>query len=230
MTSPVSTESKGQHTSRMPRAVIHKQILEVAKSEPDASMEKIADEIAGATPDLVERVLAEYGDPVDTDQPEETQNPGKYQVGDVPAEKTECDDLPSYDQLTAKQQEIIKIIWDHPGATQRELADMLDVTEPTVNVHANSIPGFEWKHRQRQIAELLEDGEMSQKNAQNGGSTGTDPDIEAIEGRIDELEREVGEATKNGIHPELGRKIVHTCMASDQFTKEEELMVISHVF
>ncbi|MFB6191979.1 MAG: hypothetical protein ABEI11_01515 [Haloarculaceae archaeon] len=46
-----------------PRAVIHKRILDVAADQPDASMAAIADEITGATTDLVERVLDEYGDP-----------------------------------------------------------------------------------------------------------------------------------------------------------------------
>lgn len=48
---------------QFPKAVIHKQILEVAEANPDASIEGIADEISGASPDLVERVLDTYGDP-----------------------------------------------------------------------------------------------------------------------------------------------------------------------
>lgn len=46
-----------------PRATIHKQILDVAESRPEASIEAIADNVAGGTPNLVEKVLEEYGDP-----------------------------------------------------------------------------------------------------------------------------------------------------------------------
>lgn len=50
----------------VPRAVIHKQILDVAESAPDASMSAIAEEVSGATTELVEKVLEEYGDPGQT--------------------------------------------------------------------------------------------------------------------------------------------------------------------
>lgn len=54
-----------------PRAMIHRRILDVAASDPDASMEAIADEVSGASPALVERVLDEYGDPGREDEPGE---------------------------------------------------------------------------------------------------------------------------------------------------------------
>lgn len=49
--------------SKFPRAVIHKKILNAAESQPDASMEAIADSVTGATTELVDNVFAEYGDP-----------------------------------------------------------------------------------------------------------------------------------------------------------------------
>lgn len=49
-----------------PRALIHKKILEAAAQHPDATMEDIADEVVGASTDLVDRVLEEYGDPAET--------------------------------------------------------------------------------------------------------------------------------------------------------------------
>ena len=47
----------------VPRAVIHKQILDAAESRPEASMEALAEEVTGATMSIVEHVLEEYGDP-----------------------------------------------------------------------------------------------------------------------------------------------------------------------
>ncbi|MFC7138556.1 hypothetical protein ACFQMA_01745 [Halosimplex aquaticum] len=43
--------------------MIHRRILDVAASDPEASLAAIADEVSGASTDLVERVLDEYGDP-----------------------------------------------------------------------------------------------------------------------------------------------------------------------
>lgn len=53
----------GPRTASAPRALIHKKILEQAASMPEATMAEVADEVSGASTDLVERVLAEYGDP-----------------------------------------------------------------------------------------------------------------------------------------------------------------------
>jgi len=60
-----------------PRAIVHKSILNVAEDEPDASIDDIASAVTGASPNLVERVLDKYGDPVApadeqsaTDQPD----------------------------------------------------------------------------------------------------------------------------------------------------------------
>lgn len=57
------------HGGRPPRAVIHKRILESAASRPDASVEELAEDLAGASPELVERVLDEYGDPAEGAEP-----------------------------------------------------------------------------------------------------------------------------------------------------------------
>jgi hypothetical protein len=55
----------GETTSprQTPKAIIHKRILDQAETNPDASIEALADDIAGASPDLVERVLDDFGDP-----------------------------------------------------------------------------------------------------------------------------------------------------------------------
>lgn len=53
--------------SSVPRAVIHKRILDAAESDPDASMDELAAEVPGASTTLVEKVLEEYGDPAEGD-------------------------------------------------------------------------------------------------------------------------------------------------------------------
>ena len=47
----------------VPRATIHKQILEAAETDPEATVEQLAASVSGASATLVERVLDEYGDP-----------------------------------------------------------------------------------------------------------------------------------------------------------------------
>ncbi|ELY97304.1 hypothetical protein C482_13760 [Natrialba chahannaoensis JCM 10990] len=47
----------------MPRAILHKKVLDVAASRPDASLEELADDVSGATVSIVEQVLEEFGDP-----------------------------------------------------------------------------------------------------------------------------------------------------------------------
>jgi hypothetical protein len=57
-----------------PRAVVHKQVLDAAKRQPDASLEALADQVSGASVELVEKTLAEYGDPAG--QPGADEPPG----------------------------------------------------------------------------------------------------------------------------------------------------------
>lgn len=59
--------------------MIHKQILDAAAVDPTATMAELADQVTGASTDLVERVLDEYGDPGAS---EETEAPGKDDSGD----------------------------------------------------------------------------------------------------------------------------------------------------
>lgn len=58
--------------------MIHKKILEAAGERPDAPMAEVADQVSGASTDLVERVLREYGDPaaVESDPEEPTASDG----------------------------------------------------------------------------------------------------------------------------------------------------------
>lgn len=110
-----------------PRAVIHKRILDIARDEPDASIEQIASEVSGATPDLVDRVLDDYGDPAEP----------KYMTQpDV-----------SVDSLTDRQCEILRTILRNPDASQRTLAGYLGITAPTVSRHLNKIPDWDWDRR-----------------------------------------------------------------------------------
>jgi DNA-binding MarR family transcriptional regulator len=54
-----------ESSQKTPKAIIHKQILESAEANPDASLDTIAEMVSGTSPDLVKRTLEKYGDPAD---------------------------------------------------------------------------------------------------------------------------------------------------------------------
>ncbi len=64
----------------------HRQILDVAKEHPDASIEEIASQVPSATPDLVENVFDTYGDPAAdaTDDVTEGDADGNAPTGPTP--------------------------------------------------------------------------------------------------------------------------------------------------
>lgn len=91
----------------VPRAVIHKRILDVAADRPDAPLEELAGEIPSATPELVERVLDEYGDPAD--------DPGAL-TDTADSSTTQEPPDPTLEDLSETQRETLRAIDDHPTA------------------------------------------------------------------------------------------------------------------
>ncbi len=55
--------STDKDSKSYPQSIRHKQVLETAEDHPDASIDEIAAMVPSATPDLVEQVFEEYGDP-----------------------------------------------------------------------------------------------------------------------------------------------------------------------
>ena len=268
--------------SSTPRAMIHRRILDVAESKPSASMAEIADEIGGASVELVERVLGEYGDPAG-DDPEEGMDATEPEAGadgvprapgedgtSVPAGdevggpdgRTGADEHTTtqeasepemetdqngrsegdHTELSEKQLRALRLIEEHPDASQGELAEEFDVTRATVSRWLNAIPEFEWPRREEHASEILNSGEI-------GGTDGrADPDrfdefdrrLDAIERRLDGLgagdeaatDDETGagdEAARSGIDPELAHKVIHACMNSERVTEDEELRLLKEL-
>jgi DNA-directed RNA polymerase specialized sigma24 family protein len=157
-----------------PRALIHRNILDVAEEHPDASIEKLASEVSAATPDLVERVLDEYGDPSNTPSGDQTTEPTEVEddqatdVEDDQATDVEDDQATegtspeahqplraTFGDLTPAQRKTLEAIRKHPSATQRELGEQLDVSSATICTHVNSIEGFEWTDRERFVETVM---------------------------------------------------------------------------
>ncbi len=176
--------SRTDGRSDEPRAVIHRRILDLADDMPEASLEKIANGVSGASPELVEKVLTEYGDPSN----EPSDGPGDED--DTEADPTESADtgdanadLPtgtggSQDatELSEKQRETLGLIARNPDATQRELAAELGVTAATISRWVNDVTGFDWSDREAFVAGVLDDrvDDTAGPDGDEGDTTGSD--------------------------------------------------------
>lgn len=88
---------------------------------------------------------------------------------DNQSSKTEPDGLPSLNELTEEQHSTLEVIAAQPKATQKEIADHMDVTRATISRWANDIKGFEWTER-KSFVEAIFDEEASIKSPiEDGG-------------------------------------------------------------
>lgn len=238
--------SRNTPSTSVPRAVIHKKILDAGTDQPEASMEKLADEVSGASVELVKQVLKEYGDPAADDQAGEasksTANGDDETTHDTPIESmaTESEhagfDISSdHVELTEKQHETLRAIYDHPEATQADLADILDVSSATINNRVNTIPGFEWENREELVEPMFEnetpqtdDVEPSERN---NGELSTQ--MANLEQQIASVEQQLDTRATNSASvftdPDLLHKVIHACMTSDQISEDEELRILQHL-
>jgi len=229
-----------------PRSIRHKRILDLAAENPDASLEDLAAELPSVTPDLVERVLDEYGDPADED---------------------DTDSMTDKPEVTEKQQRTLQVIHDHPEATQREIADLLDVSTATVSNRVNSIEGFDWQTRTEFTNTVFGADESSDTAANEDDSVESDDSLDTPENLSadDSIERDAAPVTNSALlaetgvveleetlseieerlasieailqdgasgdesafrDPDLVHKLVHALVESEDITKEEELRVL----
>jgi len=233
--------------SQIPRATIHKQILDVAESKPDASFKTIATEVSCASVDLVDKVLVEYGDPSEISNPGddspdksgevrdhtmsgevqdhtmsgEVQSNVHHDETEIPAEAVAVNEEQVSavgEELTEEQMETLRVIHEHPEASQRELADLLEISQSTVNHRLNAITGFEWEHRREFCTEVFRGEERSASSpssepvpdspgrastteildegaGQDVPTSAIEEQLEELTGHIDAMRRNLVEAT-----------------------------------
>lgn len=208
------TMSHSEIKPKTPRAVIHKQILDIADSNPDASMEELADETVGASTALVERVLDEYGDPAAETDPDSSM--------------TQENNPPDIENLSEQQVETLTAIHENPTAPQEDIANLLDVSGATVSQRVNSISGFKWKNRQNISEAILSNGMKPEQEVMDSQEA-TDP-TEQLTQRISAIEQQVEEVSNKHQYEfkdiELSHKVIHACMKSDFITEDEEIRVL----
>lgn len=222
--------SKTKNQLTVPRSMRHKQILEAAADHPDASLETISSKIPTATPDLVERVLDEYGDPA------KDQSDTSFE--ELDGSSRQDDMLPHPNDLSPKEYELLRMIFEHPQASQRELGKKLDVSRTTISNRANSIEGFDWDNRQTFVeamfeTELTETSEVVSQISPN--DTENQPTKDHLLERINEIEKHVedligpNESCSAFEDPELIHKIIHASMKSETITEDEELQILKAI-
>jgi transcriptional regulator with XRE-family HTH domain len=177
-----------------PVSMRQRRILDVAERNPNASVDELASMVTTASPELVERVLDEHGDPA-ADDGDSTAAPSAG--GDEPVtaageamadgngespdddatdgtdgstDDDATDGYPAVDELADKHRRALAAVAARPEATQSEIAERLDVTRATVSRWTNSIEGFDWSDRES-FVDAVFDGPPSVDVTTDGGST-----------------------------------------------------------
>lgn len=231
----------------VPRAVVHKKILDRAESRPDVSIDELANTVTGASPDLVERVLDEYGDPA---ADEEQTNKIEQETSEASSESEENNTSDGVngtnsgvppereyesEEITEEQQEILRRIQEYPAETQREIADRFDVSTSTINRRLNSITGFEWNCRQEFATAMLDNNSSSQDEATPETTAVEDltEQVQTLTEQVESLqnEHETQSASVQSPfgNPDLACKIARECMKSDNVTEQEETQILKNI-
>lgn len=219
--------------NRVPRSIRQKQVLERAAERPEASITEIAEDVPSATEDLVERVLEEHGDPAASEADEDT-------ASDAPPASSESETYPQLADITDRERETLEAIAARPEASQRELAETLDVTAATVSTRVNGLPGFEWTDRQAFVEAVLNVETLPDRNmpANSESETVTQESFDEVVDRIIDIEQELqtlGDSLeKSGQDsrfddPELVHKVAHACLESEAITEDEELRILEEL-
>lgn len=212
-----------------PRAVIHKQILKTAESNPNSTLTAIAEEVSGASTDLVENVLAEYGDPAQPPETESSPTENQSMTGSsspepIDEQETEIEDLVDTTDLSERQLQTLREIQRNPEASQQEIAENLGLTAAAISNRLSDIDGFDWNERKQFVNAMPEPRLVA-----NGGPQLDHNGVDSLRERVEAIERTLdGESQLNrsDLSPELIHKVLHACMESERISEEEELDII----
>lgn len=149
--------SESDDQSNAPKSIRQRRILDLAAEEPGASYDDIAERVPSASADLVERVLEEYGDPAPPAPTPAGSNGTDTEPTPAGDEAPAGDGTVDADALSETELETLRAIYEHPSATQQEIADRLDVSRATVSNRIRDIDGFEWADRESLTADLFAD-------------------------------------------------------------------------
>lgn len=253
--SQTSNYASSDRSPALPRAIIHKQILDAAAASPDASLGEIANQVSGASIDLVDRVIDRYGDPSipDSDPEESLDSEDALDVeSDLLDREVESDravestiedetDHPERNgdshvesvDLTEQQRKTLLAIYEDPDATQRELARRFEVSSATINTRVNSIDGFEWDNRWEFVNRMKEIGQLepSTNGSVHEEQSAVHEKLDELATKVTTLERRLRDQRDASVFddPALVHKVVHACITSERISEEEELRILQGI-
>ncbi|WP_424016454.1 winged helix-turn-helix transcriptional regulator [Halorientalis pallida] len=181
----MGTEDTG---GSLPSSMRHRRILDVARQNPEASVDDLASMVPSATPDLVEHVFEEHGDPAaDTDPSDastgeetgtadDTDSSDDHETTDAadePSAETASDGYPEPSDLSEKQRAVLAVVAAEPTATQQEIGERVGVSRATVNKRVNGIEGFEWSERESFVDAVFDDPPAPGVTTDGGSATET---------------------------------------------------------
>nr|WP_233739813.1 winged helix-turn-helix domain-containing protein [Halovenus carboxidivorans] len=192
----------------------HKQVLDTAADHPDASIDEIASKVPSATPELVERVLEEHGDPANDEEtesettpatkedttPQESSADSEDASGGETAE-TDADEASNVkvpaqfdaETLTEKQRAVLELVAADPSATQREIGDRLGISAAAVSNRVNAVPGFDWNDRAAFVKHLPEDALGFEGTATSDDTNATGTTASGTDASADDTGEESGD-------------------------------------
>lgn len=124
------------------------------------------------------------------------------------------------DGVDEKQLQTLRAIYEHPDASQRQLADILGVSHSTISHRLSELDGFEWENRWNDVKNIFEN------------EADRDADIATPEfgRRLEQLEERIeclsGSRSALFGDPDLAHRIVHACMQSENISEDEELRIV----
>jgi|AntRauMinimDraft_3_1070383.scaffolds.fasta_scaffold00051_3 DNA-binding MarR family transcriptional regulator len=236
-------------SSATPRAIIHKKILDLAEERPNTTITELAEIVNGASAELVEHVLEEYGDPAQVSEkdggdpaeepPRETGDDSNVKMeqeltdNDLATQERELQEKPAIDpeQIPEKQREILRTIYEKPEKTQKEIAEQFGVSSATICRRINDVEEFEWNNRHEFVERIFgtEKPTESEEMANERFEVEARSDTTEIRKRVQRIEERLEEQPQSRPvfgDPVLVHKVVHACMHSDQISEEEELRIL----
>lgn len=133
--------STDNQENSVPQSIRHKQILDLAEENPSAPLGEIADQVTSATPELVEQVLEEYGDPASANEPHPEDTESISAATPTSAESETEDTMNNGESETAPDTPTETVDSNEPADTDEQ--DTTDEDRPKAGTEQDRYPSLE---------------------------------------------------------------------------------------
>lgn len=220
--------------STNPRSIRHKRILDAASERPDASFEAIASGIPSVSPELVERVLDEFGD-LSSDEDDACTGPDERDAAPtVPDVDLALDALADTAGHPEPQHELLRTIADRTNVSLEDPPVVQRESARRTSDGADSIEAPDERNQEALVARLLEREEEQAMDGQQSmeDDPGDRPTVDGAPGRYTAQGDREGARRVRGTpasafdDPELLHKVVRACIESESIDESDELEIL----